>query len=87
MVTPLMDFGPYEIIFMNVCSYKRCHYKAIEGFWTLCDIINVCVVIAVAIVTLLRDFEPYRLFMTVFTTLDFPVNLLRPSGNYMNHLL
>jgi hypothetical protein len=35
---------------------------------------NVCVVITVAIVTLLRDFEPYKLiFMSVFTALDLVV--------------
>jgi hypothetical protein len=35
MVMPLRDFGPYEIMFMNVCCYDRCHGNAIKRFWTL----------------------------------------------------
>jgi hypothetical protein len=37
---------------------------------------NVCVAITVADLMLLRDFGPYEiLFLTIFTTLDFPVIL------------
>jgi hypothetical protein len=36
MVMLLMDFGPYEIIFINVCCYNRCHGNAVNGFWALC---------------------------------------------------
>jgi hypothetical protein len=36
---------------------------------------KVCVVITAAVVMLLRDFGSYGIFMTVSTTLDFPVIL------------
>jgi hypothetical protein len=32
------DFGPYRIIFMNVCVfYNSCHGNAFKGFWALWD--------------------------------------------------
>jgi hypothetical protein len=37
MVMPSKDFGPYGVIFMNVC-YNRCHGNAVKGFWALWDI-------------------------------------------------
>jgi hypothetical protein len=41
---------------------------------------NLCVVITVAMKMLLRDFGPYGIiFITVFTTLDFPIIL---SGQF-----
>jgi hypothetical protein len=60
-----------------VCFYNRCHGNAVKGFWVSLDNThNVCVVTTVSMVMLLRDFVSYGIiFMTVFTTLDFPVIL------------
>jgi hypothetical protein len=32
----LRDYGPYGIIFMNVCCYNCCHGNSVKGFWALC---------------------------------------------------
>jgi hypothetical protein len=29
------DFGPYEIILMNMCYYNSCHGHAAKGLWAL----------------------------------------------------
>jgi hypothetical protein len=31
------DFGPYVIIYINVCCYNCCHGNADKEFWTLWD--------------------------------------------------
>jgi hypothetical protein len=43
MVMLLRDFGPYGIMFMNMCCYNRCHGNAINEFWALRDDIYECV--------------------------------------------
>jgi hypothetical protein len=50
-----------------VCYYNHCHGNAVKGFWTLSDnIFDVCVVITVAMVMLLRDLWHYGIiFMTM----------------------
>jgi hypothetical protein len=34
----LRDFGPYGIIYMNVCCHNVCHGNSGKGFWALWDI-------------------------------------------------
>jgi hypothetical protein len=37
MVMLLTEFGPYGIIFMNVCCHNCCHGNALKEFWDLWD--------------------------------------------------
>jgi hypothetical protein len=51
MVTLLRDFGPYGIIFVNmcVCYYNRHHGNAVKGFWAIWDNIYECVRVVIAV--------------------------------------
>jgi hypothetical protein len=60
------DFGPYGIIFMNVCCYNRGHGNAVKSFgalclqllfWLVCDHL------------LSRDFGPYRTIFMMYVLL------------------
>jgi hypothetical protein len=52
---------------MNACCYNRCHCNTVQGFWALWgNNYELCVVITVAMIMLLRDFGPCGIiFMTM----------------------
>jgi fluoride ion exporter CrcB/FEX len=69
MLTALRDFGPYGIIYVNVCGTTRITVviaMLLRDFGPYAIIfMNVCGVIIVVIVMLLRDLGPY---VIIFTT-------------------
>jgi hypothetical protein len=61
----LKDFGPYEMIFVNVCCYNRCHENAVKGFRSYGVIFMECVFATLDFLSFLTGNFPYKWFQFV----------------------